>query len=205
MADAPSLQVTELVCGYAERHLFAPVSFTLRPGQALRIAGANGRGKTTLLRTIVGLQRALAGEVRWSGATQLQDALCFVAHANALNAALTPLQNLELLLRLAGHRVSRRAMRDTLASLGLKQLCNRPCGRLSAGQKRRVTLARLWLCQARLWVLDEPAAALDVDARRVLCAQVAAFVEQGGMVLYTTHEPLTLPDIEPGQVALQPC
>jgi len=205
MAVTPSLHVTDLVCGYSERALFAPVSFALTGGQAVQVMGANGRGKTTLFRAIAGLGRPLAGAVTWSADSELHADLCFIGHNSALNTALTPLENLDLLLRLAGRRVGERQLRAVLTSLGLGRLCRRPCGRLSAGQRRRVALARLWLTEARLWLLDEPASALDVDARRALCAHLAAFVRRGGMLLYTTHEPLPLPDIEPERIELQPC
>lgn len=204
MAAEPTLRVTELVCGYAERGLFAPVSFALAPGQAIQITGANGQGKTTLLRTIAGLGRPLAGRVAWQADSQLLDDLCFIGHDNALNGALTPLENLELLLRLSGKRASAYRVRDTLIWLGLERPDRRPCGRLSAGQCRRVALARLWLMRASLWVLDEPAAALDAAARRLLCARMAEFVANGGMLLFTTHEPLELPDVVPEHMALQP-
>ncbi|HLQ85782.1 MAG TPA: cytochrome c biogenesis heme-transporting ATPase CcmA [Salinisphaeraceae bacterium] len=206
MPAAPLLVATDLVCGYAEQQLFAPVSFALSAGQALQITGANGRGKTTLFRTVVGLQRPLAGAVRWQTEQELADELCFIGHANALNDALTPLENLQLLLRLNGRRAtSAQEIRATLELLGLTRLGRRPCERLSAGQRRRVALARLWLTNAPFWVLDEPAAALDVDARAALCAHLAAHVHHGGMLLFTTHEPLDLPGLEPAQIVLEPC
>lgn len=205
MTATPSLQVTELVCGYSERALFAPLSFALTSGQAVQVMGANGRGKTTLFRAIAGLGQPLSGDVTWVADNELHEELCFIGHSSALNAALTPLENLDLLLRLAGRRVPERTVRDTLSSLGLGRLCRRPCGRLSVGQRRRVALARLWLTQARLWLLDEPAAALDVDARQTLCAHMADFASRGGMVLYTTHEPLALPGVDPIRIELQPC
>lgn len=205
MAEAPSLHVTDLVCGYAERGLFAPVTFVLAPGQAIQVAGANGQGKTTLFRAIAGLGRPLAGTVSWQATNELAEAMLFIGHDNALNAALTPVENLELLLRLGGHRVSQQGVRGTLSRLGLARVVNRPCGRLSAGQRRRVALARLWLEPAQIWLLDEPAAALDVDARTLLCAYMADFLQQGGMVLFSTHEPLRLPHVSPERVMLQPC
>lgn len=205
MSERPSLLARDLVCGYAERGLFSPVSFSLTPGRAVQVTGANGQGKTTLFRTIAGLGRPLAGQVTWHADSELSDDLCFIGHDNALNAALTPLENLDLLLRLSGQQAAARRVRETLTMLGLGRLGRRPCGRLSAGQRRRVALARLWLTRARLWLLDEPAAALDADARQVLCARIDEFAAAGGMVLFTTHEPLRLTDVEPCHVALQRC
>lgn len=205
MADASSLHVADLVCGHAERGLFEPVTFTLSPGGAIQIAGPNGQGKTTLFRAIAGLSRPLSGQVSWRGDGELTDTLTFIGHDNAMNAALTPLENLDLLLRLGCHHASEQRVKQTLESLGLARVVHRPCGRLSAGQRRRVALARLWLEDTRVWLLDEPAAALDADARVVLCARISEFVKQGGMVLFTTHEPLQLPGAAPTRLMLQPC
>lgn len=205
MAEAPLLHVADLLCGHAERSLFQPINFTLKPGQAMQVVGANGQGKTTLFRAVAGLGRPLAGAITWQGADELSQDMIFIGHDNALNIALTPVENLELLLRLGGHGAAQGKIRETLALLGLKHVVNRPCGRLSAGQRRRVALARLWLRDARIWLLDEPAAALDVDARAVLCAHMAEFLRHGGMVLFTTHEPLSVPDVTPTQLVLQPC
>jgi len=205
MDDAPVMHVTDLVCGYAGRDLFAPVSFRLTAGQALRIAGANGQGKTTLLRAIAGLTQPLAGRVAWHGHAEFAASVGLIAHENGLNAALTPGENLDLLLHLSGCRTDAAQVGEALTQLGLRNLQRRLCGRLSAGQRRRVALARLWLEHKQVWLLDEPAAALDVDARALLCRRIAALVRQGGMVIFSTHEELSLPDVSPQVVQLQPC
>lgn len=209
----PRLGIRNLSCGRGERALFAGLDIALVGGEAARILGENGAGKTTLLRTLSGLQQPLSGEVIWESASDrpaddallLKDELCFVGHDNALNAALTPVENLDVLMRLCGRRVPEKRIRATLADLGLKRLAHRPCGRLSAGQKRRVSLARLWLTDAPLWLLDEPASALDVESRAVLCARIATHVRAGGIAVFTTHEALTLPDVPVRSIELSPC
>ncbi|MBO9469089.1 cytochrome c biogenesis heme-transporting ATPase CcmA [Endozoicomonas sp. G2_2] len=209
----PRLLVRNLSCGRGERALFHDLDFELRGGEAARVRGENGCGKTTLLRTLAGLQAPHAGTVHWQSATPardgepvlLQDDLCFVGHENALNGALTPSENLDVLMRLAARRVSVRAIRQVLAELGLDRVAERPCERLSAGQKRRVSLARLWLSEAPLWLLDEPASALDVESRAVLCARIDAHVAGGGIVVFTTHEELTLTHTRVRAIELTPC
>lgn len=192
------LSIEALACGRGERALFSGFHQELASGEIVRVLGDNGAGKTTLLRTLAGLLRPLAGSVRWqrdsAGPADIRESLCFIDHDNALNATLTPLENLALLCRLSGGgAMSPGRIRAVLSGLGLERLRHRPCGRLSSGQKRRVALARLWLSTAPLWLLDEPAAALDADSRIVLADRIIEHAAAGGIVVYTTHEPLNLP------------
>lgn len=206
------LEIIDLTCGRGERALFRGLSVCLEAGEVGRVLGENGSGKTTLLRTVAGLYRPMAGHVRWHAPprrdgerTLLRDDLCFVGHDNALNSALTPVENLTVLMQLSGRRVSRNRVADTLGELGLERVGHRPCGRLSAGQRRRVSLSRLWMSDAPLWLLDEPASALDAQARTVLAARMAAHAKAGGVVLFTTHEQLSLPKVEPRTIDLPAC
>jgi len=209
----PRLIIRNLSCDRGERALFHDLDLALSGGDAARILGENGSGKTTLLRTVAGLQSPLAGDITWQGrpraddgeAPWLQDDLCFVAHDNALNGALTPVENLDVLMRLSCRRVAEDRIRTTLAELGLERVAQRPCERLSAGQKRRVSLARLWLTDAPLWLLDEPASALDVEARAALCARIDAHVAAGGIVVFTTHEELAIANAAVRAIELTPC
>jgi heme exporter protein A len=209
---SPCLEIINLACGRGERVLFRGLNATLTGGAVARVLGDNGRGKTTLLRTIAGLYRPLEGRVRWRAPARadgeralLREDLCFIGHDNALNLALTPMENLTVLMRLSGRGKSRRAIGETLIELGLGRVRHRLCNRLSAGQRRRVSLARLWLSDAPLWLLDEPAAALDRDARTALGARIAVHAGTGGLVLLTTHEDLALPGGPAPEIELPAC
>jgi heme exporter protein A len=206
------LNIDGLACGYAERALFRGLRVSLRAGDMARVLGDNGAGKTTLLRTVAGLNRPLDGTVRWrrSGAERDADPierrmdLCFVGHNNALNGALTPVENLGVLTQLAGQPVAPGRIRETLVMLGLRRLARRPCRALSAGQQRRVSLARLWLMRAPLWLLDEPGAALDADARACLSERMTQNAAAGGIVIFTAHDTLAI-DYPVQPIALPAC
>lgn len=195
------LRVEGLSCSRGERRLFSGLSLALGGGEAVQIAGANGCGKTTLLRTVCGLQRPEAGTVRWRDNDIHRDPEAFdgeclyLAHENALNPDLTPRENLAALARLHGDPHSDEAIESALDALGVAALADRPCRNLSAGQRRRSALSRLRLSRAPLWLLDEPAAALDTGARTLLGDCIAGHVDGGGAVLFTTHEPLELAGI----------
>lgn len=212
MCHSPPVLLTtrNLSCGYSDIALFQALDLGLHAGELVRITGANGTGKSTLLKAIAGLHRPLSGAIDQpdhdadADPAERQRDLCFVGHDNALNRVLTPVENLAFLMQLAGWPASGKTIRDTLAALGLKRVSRRPCRRLSAGQKRRTSLARLWLTQARLWLLDEPASALDTGARQQLAAHMQAHASRGGLVVFTTHEniPLSQP---PREIQLSPC
>lgn len=196
------LRIADLSCRRGERLLFRGLDLTLAAGEAVQVAGANGRGKTTLLRTVCGLQRPETGTVHWRGHDIRRDPDAFagnclyLAHENALNPDLTARENLAALTRVMGDRSDAAAIDEALADMGATAWADLPCRSLSAGQRRRSALARLRLSRAPLWLLDEPAAALDADARGLLAECIGDHVGAGGSVLFTTHEPLTLPGIE---------
>lgn len=199
LAMTTHLAIQDLASGYGDRALFSGMAANFAAGSVAHVRGENGVGKTTFLRTLAGLQQPLAGTVVWhdhaaASDGSIRDALCYVAHDNGLNGALTPMENLAFVMRLAGRPTIRRLIADVLSELGLGRLRNRPCRLLSAGQQRRVSLARLWLSDAPLWLLDEPAAALDSTARVQLAERIANQAARGGIVVFTTHEPLPLTD-----------
>ncbi|MFC4725862.1 heme ABC exporter ATP-binding protein CcmA [Glycocaulis abyssi] len=182
---AASLGVQSLTLSRGGRALVRDLSFTLAPGEALVLTGPNGTGKTTLLRAIAGLVRPDAGTI-----TALP--LAYLGHGDALKPAETVSEAISFAARLHGAGDGRAA----LAAMGLSKLVFRACGQLSAGQKRRLAIARLTLnTEARLWLMDEPAAPLDGDGKALLAALVADFRARGGMVIAATHADLGWSDV----------
>lgn len=178
--------------------VLAGVSLSLAPGQALVLRGVNGSGKTTLLRTIAGLQPALAGTV-----TGAEDRIAYAAHADGLKAMLSVTENLSFWAAVFGTRDVARA----LEAFALTPLADRLAGTLSAGQKRRLGLARLLVTGRPIWVLDEPTVSLDADAVALFADAVRAHLAQGGMALIATHIDLGLEaavlDVTPYRVTAQ--
>ena len=203
------LQVSQVVCERGARPLFAPVSFSLGAGQALQLEGANGRGKTTLLRVLCGLATAHGGEVRWQGAPMAQvradfhRQMAYLGHALALKEELSALENLCTDAALAGVALSVAQAQEALSRMGLRGREHLPLRVLSQGQKRRTALARVMTRRAPLWILDEPFVALDAQAVEHLCRLLGNHVAQGGALLFTSHQPVTLPLPEGGFCAVE--
>ncbi|HEY1290666.1 MAG TPA: cytochrome c biogenesis heme-transporting ATPase CcmA [Burkholderiales bacterium] len=185
------LEAAELECERGARTLFRAVSFVLAPGELLRVAGANGSGKTSLLRILCGLSRPSAGEVRWNGEPigsireDYARELVYIGHAPAVKDDLTPRENLDISCRLAGRPANALALAEALERLRVPDL---PVRKLSQGQRRRAALARLLVSQAPLWLLDEPFATLDVQGISLLNDLLEKQVDGGGAVVYTTHQ-----------------
>jgi heme exporter protein A len=186
-----------LDCERGGKTLFRELSFELGAGALFRVAGANGSGKTSLLRILCGLLSPTAGEVRWKG-TRIQllkeeyaKQLVYLGHAPAVKDDLTAAENLSIACTLAGLSVSEREVHDSLQRFGLPG--DKIVRRLSQGQRRRAALARLVLSESlALWLLDEPFAALDAAASGLVEDLMRRHVGRGGAVVYTTHHDLGL-------------
>jgi heme exporter protein A len=189
------LEARHLDCMRGERMLFRDLSFRLDRGQLLRVAGANGSGKTSLLRIMCGLLAPSAGELLWQGQSiraerdEYSRNLVFIGHLNALKDDLTALENLRFAAALCGMPADRQHTHAALDRFGVDHCAELPAKVLSQGQRRRVALARLALSPAvPLWILDEPFSALDAGAVSELELLLAAHVASGGMVVLTTHQ-----------------
>lgn len=187
------LEGVELECERGGRALFRGLSFSLRGHELLRVAGANGSGKTSLLRILCGLLSPQAGEVRWNGAPiqRLREEyarnIVYLGHAPAVKDDLSAAENLAIACRLAGRRVAAESVSDALARFGLSGAA--PVKKLSQGQRRRAALARLWLSAAvPMWLLDEPFTALDAAGVALLRGLIEGHIGRGGAVVYSTHQ-----------------
>ena len=180
------LTVSGLACSRGERRLFANVGFALGSGEWLHVLGANGAGKTSLMRLLVGLSPADAGEIRWRGeptpSVDFRREMIYLGHHAAVKEDLTPLENLRLSAALDGVALDERAALAALIRLGLRGREDLPVRVLSAGQKRRVLLARLLTRPAILWVLDEAFNALDVGAVKLLGDLIAEHLAVGAVI-----------------------
>jgi len=186
------LVVSELGCERGGRLLFSGLSFSIAEGQTAILIGPNGAGKTSLLSIIAGLLRPQSGTVcmKVDGVEepQIAELTHLVGHRDGLKAQLLVEENLVFSQQLLGPPAS--TPRDALAALGLAHVSRTPTAYLSAGQRKRVALARLILSRRPLWLLDEPMAALDENSRGLLAGLMRGHLESGGMIVAATHGPL---------------
>ncbi|UTW45555.1 cytochrome c biogenesis heme-transporting ATPase CcmA [bacterium SCSIO 12696] len=202
MTSSPLLQLCGLSFERDDRLLFSDLSTTVEAGDILQVSGDNGSGKTTLLKVLIGSLSAHSGECRWRGtpvqkcAYEYASELLYIGHQTGIKSTLTPEENLRWLDRLQGGSKPLESLTDTLARVGLQGYEDVPCHSLSAGQQRRVALARLYISQAALWVLDEPFTAIDRTGVAALEQQLQHHVKKGGAVVLTTHQPLAIDGVK---------
>ncbi|OSZ75122.1 cytochrome c biogenesis heme-transporting ATPase CcmA [Hydrogenophaga sp. IBVHS1] len=203
------LALDRVACVRGGRTLFSGLNLQLGAGQLLRVAGANGAGKTSLLRLMCGLLLPSEGEVRWRGeplAAQRERwgrELVYLGHAAALKDDLSPLDNLRTASTLGGHDAVRTEALQALVDAGLRGFERTPVRHLSQGQRKRCGLARLVLARhAPLWVLDEPFNALDTAATAWLEGLVRTQLRRGGSVVLTSHQGVALDDVPHQELAL---
>jgi heme exporter protein A len=188
------LSVNNLACERGERRIFEGVSFTLQAGEALVITGRNGAGKSSLLDILAGRLHPADGMILFSDAGErtLAECLHYVGHRDALKAALTAEENLTFARDFLGNPALK--PREALDAVGLAHAARLPVAYLSAGQRRRVALARLLVAERPLWLLDEPTSALDTASQETLHLLLESHRRNGGMIAATTHSPLFLTD-----------
>lgn len=197
MAAVPPLRVSQLECVRGDRLLFSGLDFELSNGELLHVQGANGSGKTSLLRILCGLSPPEAGEIYWQGhplrrqrPTFLRQ-IIYLGHHPGIKGDLTPMENLRWVARLHNVRSNVDPAR-ILAQAGLKHHLDIPTRALSAGQRQRIALARLLLQEAMLWILDEPFTSLDRVGIDWMHQLLDDHLNHGGLVVLTSHQPLQI-------------
>jgi heme exporter protein A len=202
----PLLAAQGLSFARNDEPVFGPLDFVVAAGEALLVQGGNGAGKTTLLRVLAGLLRADAGEIHIDGRVAKSDlrarAIAYLGHLPGLKADLDSLENLDFLCGLHGRR-ARQLPGNALAMVGLAGYEATLARQLSAGQKKRLSLARLWLSPAPLWLLDEPYANLDLDGINLVNRMISAHLRDGGAALVTTHGAYAAPPVQTRMLVLE--
>ena len=190
------LHIKSVTCIKQDRCLFADLNFSLNSGQIMQLAGPNGAGKTSLLRIIAGFSVPDEGAVLFQEQPiskyyeEYARELLFIGHKTGVNTQLSAVENVRHWLQINGY-INQPDLYPILAQLGLVGLEDVPVRMLSAGQQRRVALVRLWLSDAKLWVLDEPFTALDKSGVAFLQQRFTEHLQSGGAILLTTHQDLT--------------
>lgn len=202
------LEIRNLACTRGDHTLFTGLGFSLSDGELLRVEGANGSGKTSLLRMLCGFVAPAEGDIRWRGKDirELEEdyyaEMVYLGHHNAIKDELNALENLRINAGLAGCAIDDTQAIAALRRMGLRGRETLPVKVLSQGQKRRVALARLLVGRAALWILDEPLTALDVGAVGLMQELIGEQLARRGMVIYTTHQPLEVAGVQTRRLLL---
>jgi len=192
------LEAVNLGCTRGDRRLFRELNFSAGPGELIELRGANGSGKTSLLRILSGLSAPAEGEVRWQGKSirslgeEYSGAIAYLAHQNGVKDELSAIENLRIASGVAGNALSKSAAQAILEQVGLSRQQNLPARSLSAGQRRRVALARLLTSKATLWILDEVLTSLDDTAVNLSRRFIGDHLSSGGLAIIATHQELDL-------------
>jgi len=192
------LEAVNLGCTRGDRRLFKGLNFSIKPGELIELRGANGSGKTSLLRILCGLATPAEGEVRWQGKNirwlgeEYSSAVSYLAHQNGVKDELSAIENLRISCGVAGNVLSTANAEKFLERVGLSRQRNLPARSLSAGQRRRVALARLLTSRAKVWILDEVLTSLDDAAIRLSRQFIGDHLSKGGLAIIATHQELDL-------------
>ncbi len=192
------LEATDLGCVRGDRRLFSDVNFALSPGSLLQVQGPNGSGKTSLLRMLCGLLAPAEGEIRWQGGSihslgeDYVTKITYIGHGNGVKEELSCLENLRISSGLAGVVVNREGAMSTLGKMGLGGREDLPARFLSAGQQRRLALARLLTSQTAVWLLDEVLTSLDKSAVALVKSLIEDHLSKAGIAIIATHQELDL-------------
>jgi heme exporter protein A len=186
------LMASDLACVRGGREIFSGLSFAVSAGEALVVSGPNGAGKSSLLRLAAGLVRPAAGSLVFEGGDAeltVGEQAHYLGHQDALKPALTVTENLAFWMQYFGGNAT---MSDALDTVGLAAIADIPAAYLSAGQRRRLSIARLIVARRPIWLLDEPTTALDVAAQAMLASLMAGHLTAGGLILAAAHGPIGL-------------
>src|SRR5712671_6363059 len=192
------LEAVNLGCTRGDRRLFKGLNFSIQPGELIELRGANGSGKTSLLRILSGLSTPSQGQVRWNGkdirslGEEYSGSVAYLAHQNGVKDELSAIENLRVTCGVSGHGLKTKDAQIVLEKVGLRRQQNLPARSLSAGQRRRVALARLLTSKAPLWILDEVLTSLDDTAIKLSRRFIGDHLSRGGLAIIATHQELDL-------------
>lgn len=195
----PDFEVRNLECTRQDIILFRDINFGLNAGQILQIDGVNGSGKTSLIRILAGLIQPTAGEVYWRGVPvadcryEFQREISYIGHLNGIKEGLTALENLRVARDLANIKASAN-FPGILGRIGLAGMEEVYVNAMSAGQRRRLALARLLIDSKRIWLLDEPFTSLDAEGKVTVEQMISDHSNNGGIIVFATHQPLEIKD-----------